>query len=176
MLPASFHILSIIVISNITVTITWISLMFMSCVSRTLVSKRLNKSRSERAASPISSPRGEESTTLLMRDGGSACILTIVSYVLLQLLVLSNQISATSICRFEEHFDYSHMAKTVTLVTFFCFFVGCTLQIYQICVEGAWRRIGSSFTLHLTTFTINFIAGSSSFLTYFFGWGGICKV
>lgn len=160
-------------------------ILFLFSPARTLATKRLCTSKDStkqsrvRAGNSLVSTtereigeKAQEKVTLLMHSGRSACVITIVVYFLLQWLIYQNYYSSVPICRYDEALQYSPLAKSVSLGAFVFFAIGCCMHMYEMFSDCS---NGPNVTLHLTTFTIQLIAGSSSFLTYFYDWGGICK-
>ena len=129
-------------------------------------------------------------STFLASHGKTTCLACILTYMLLQVFFYR---FGTTICT--HRIEYSNLAKSTTLLSALCFSVGCVLQLKSIVYRTAARCIYSLIhtdqeasdnmrdvnatdvyaNLNLATFVINFIAGSSCFLTYFLQWGGVCK-
>ena len=129
------------------------------------------------------SPRNDRSEyvtrkTLLMQSGKAACLLSLLFYSACQCFVYLNGISEHSVCSYQKEFSYSQTSKSVSLIASMAFGVGCIMHVFFAFMEGRNECItcdGGNFSLHATTFTVNFIAGSSSFIQYFYDFGGICR-
>ena len=114
--------------------------------------------------------------TLLMESGKVACFMALCLYMACQCFVYFNGLSEHSICTYQKEFTYSETSKFVSLLATFAFGIGCLVHLSYAFAEGYCKSFdGPNFPLHATTFTVNFIAGSSSFIQYFYEFGGICK-
>jgi len=111
--------------------------------------------------------------TLLVRNASAACILTLLVYISLQYFIFLNHFGPDPVCN--DNAQYSTVAKYTALFAFLCFSVSIVIQVYLIISENMIFSKSSMFSLYATTLTINLIAGSSSYLTYMYNWGGVCK-
>jgi hypothetical protein len=139
--------------------------------------------------------------TFLVQTAPSVCFMALTCYFLLQLVSLfqsSIHHGLYAVCTFEV--EYSNAALMITVLVSICFMASCLLQVLnlfgvyfryfskipyfssynyddqgQSATNSAKNEPEVQFSLNVTTFTINFIAGSSSLVTYFGLNDGVCK-
>jgi len=112
----------------------------------------------------------DQITTILVRNGGVVSTFTLILYFLLQYFLHSGR----NYCH--SRIEYSDATGMVILLACILFSFGCFIQIVYLLSSG--KKVGKKWSiyrsLNWTTLVINFIAGSSCFLTYSFRWGEAC--
>ena len=140
--------------------------------------------------------------TFLVQTAPTVCSLALTSYFFLELISYFdfelNIQGSYAICKYD--FNFSQGALTSTILVAACFFVSCFTQVLnlfgvyfrnfsrvpyfssynydvqmQSSLSGKKNDPEVQFSLNVTTFTINLIAGSSSIITFLGSNHGACK-
>eukprot|EP01041_Mallomonas_annulata_P009292 gene9292-19286_t len=120
--------------------------------------------------SPIVTPR-----TLLSRTWVPGCLLAIGFYVILQgLIQVDHLYSSNPVCQSGQFSFLAWLMETLSAMSFL---------IKAILLCSQWISIGRQFRgssvdltgIFATNFTITFLAGSASFLSAGWSWGGTCE-
>ena len=140
-------------------------------VDETLIKSGPAVKSKTKSSKPINKDE-EVQLTHLMSSGYYVCLVTLIIYTLLQYYIYSNNHSQNPICN--HQIEYSTMSKTTSLISFLLFLFGGAIQLNSFIFEKIYEGKSQFYSLYLATFTIYFIAGSSSLITYLYNWGGIC--
>jgi hypothetical protein len=111
--------------------------------------------------------------SLLVKNAPIACTLVLAIYIALQYLVLVNHEGPNPVCNYDA--QYSETAKYVALFSALCFIASFAIQMHLIIADKLYFLRSHMFSLYATAMTVNVIAGTSSYMTYMYDWGGICK-
>lgn len=112
--------------------------------------------------------------SLLCRQWKYVLPSTLVSYIVLQSLNGYFKFNGHHVCDYDKYHNRPLWVQKTTLGVFLCFIFGMIFVILRhLKINQTYQP--EKFSSVVANLTIQFIAGSSACLTYFFEWGGICK-
>lgn len=111
--------------------------------------------------------------SILVKNAPMTCTLVLGIYIALQYLVFENHEGPNPVCNYDA--QYSATAKYVALFSALCFGASFVMQMYLIIADKLYFLKSHMFSVYATAMTVNVIAGTSSYMTYMYDWGGLCK-